>query len=88
LQRGKFLASGCIYCHSPHDWGATGTPIQAGMEGSGEQESYADLPGRSVPPNLTPDKETGAARADDMFARAIREGVGHDGQALFPLTPM
>jgi hypothetical protein len=50
------------------------------MEGSGEQEPYADLPSRIVAPNLTPDKETGAGTwTDDMFARAIREGVGHDG---------
>lgn len=88
LERGKYLASGCIYCHSPHDWSATGTPLQAGMEGSGEQQPYADLPGRIVAPNLTPDKETGAgSRTDDMFARAIREGAGHDGRALFPLMP-
>jgi len=54
----------------------------------GEQEPYADLPGRIVAPNLTPDKETGAAtRTDDVFARAIREGVGRDGRGLFPLMP-
>ena len=36
--------------------------------------------------NITPDKETGAGTwTDDMFARAIREGVGHDGRALYPL---
>jgi hypothetical protein len=34
-------------------------------------------------PNLTPDKETGIGNfTDDMIARAIREGVGHDGRAL------
>ena len=88
LERGKYLASGCIYCHSPHDWNAPSTPIQAGMEGSGEQEPYLDLPGKIIAPNLTPDKETGAGTwTDDMFARAIREGIGHDGRALFPLMP-
>src|SRR5207248_2143382 len=36
-------------------------------------------------PNLTPDPETGAAGtwSDDTLARAIREGIGHDGRALF-----
>ena len=88
LERGKYLTSGCMYCHSPHDWGAPGTPVQTGMEFSGEQEPYKDLPGKIVAPNLTPDKETGAGTwTDDMFARAIREGVGHDGRALFPLMP-
>jgi mono/diheme cytochrome c family protein len=58
------------------------------MEFSGEVEPYADLPGRIVASNLTPDKETGAGTwTDDMFARAIREGIGHDGRALFPLMP-
>jgi len=87
-ERGRYLAGGCLYCHSPHDWKAPGTPIVAGMEGSGEVEPYTDLPGRIVAPNLTPDKETGAGSwTDDMFARAIREGIGHDGRALFPLMP-
>jgi mono/diheme cytochrome c family protein len=88
LERGKYLTSGCIYCHSPHDWKAVDAPITAGMEGSGEVEPYDGLPGRIVAPNLTPDKETGAGTwTDDMFARAIREGIGHDGRALFPLMP-
>jgi cytochrome c553 len=88
LERGKYLASGCLYCHSQHDWSAPNAPITAGMEGAGEVEPYVDLPGRIVAPNLTPDKETGAGNwTDDMFARAIREGIGHDGRALFPLMP-
>src|SRR5947209_6415367 len=41
-----------------------------------------------VAPNITPDGETGAgAWTDDMLARAIREGIGHDGRALFPVMP-
>ena len=91
LERGKYIAnaqSGCIYCHSPHDWAAPGTPFVAGMEGSGDVQPYADLPGRIVAPNLTPDPETGAGTwTDDMLARAIREGIGHDGRALFPMMP-
>ena len=30
LERGRYIAtglSGCVYCHSPHDWTAPGTPI-------------------------------------------------------------
>ena len=91
LERGKYIAtalSGCIYCHSPHDWKAAGTPIVAGMEGAGATQPYADLPGKIVAPNLTNDKETGAGNwTDDMLARAIREGIGHDGRALFPEMP-
>ena len=91
LERGRYIAtalSGCIYCHSPHDWNAPGLPLVPGKEGSGEVLPYADLPGRVVAPNLTPDAETGVGRwSDDQLARAIREGVGHDGRALFPLMP-
>jgi len=90
LERGKYLANsiGCLYCHSQHDWSKRDDPILPGTEGSGEMLPYTDLPGRVVPPNLTPDNETGAGTwTDDMFARAIREGIGHDGRALFPMMP-
>ena len=91
LERGRYIAtalSGCIYCHSPHAWSAAETPVIAGKEGSGEVEPYANLPGRIVAPNLTPDQETGAGTwSDDQLVRAIREGIGHDGRALFPLMP-
>ena len=48
----------------------------------------SELPGKVISPNLTPDKETGAGNwTDDMLARAVREGIGHDGRTLFPLMP-
>jgi len=91
LERGRYIANvltGCMYCHTPHDWNAPGLPFLPGKEGAGEVEPYSDLPGRIVAPNLTPDPETGAGLwTDDQLARAIREGVGHDGRALFPLMP-
>lgn len=90
LQRGEYLASsiGCLYCHSPHDWSKRDDPILPGMIGAGQQLPYADLPGKVFAPNLTPDKETGAGNwTDDMLARAIREGIGHDGRALFGIMP-
>jgi len=91
LERGRYIAtalSGCLYCHSPHQWTAPGHPILAGMEGSGEELPYGGLPGRIVAPNLTPDPATGAGNwSDDQLARAIREGIGHDGRALFPIMP-
>jgi mono/diheme cytochrome c family protein len=92
LARGKYLATDvapCMDCHSPHDWTQHDAPIPPGMEGAGEDMSILKgLPGRVVAPNLTSDPETGIANwSDDMLARAIREGVGHDGRALFPLMP-
>jgi hypothetical protein len=91
LARGKYIAenvSGCMFCHTPHDWSALGTIATYPNLGSGEVIPLPDLPGRFVAPNLTPDKETGAGNwTDDQLARAIREGVGHDGRALFPFMP-
>ncbi len=91
LERGGYLAtavSGCLYCHSEHDWKAPGLPIIPGTEGSGEIIPEEGLPGRIVAPNLTPDPETGLGQwGDDEIARAIREGIGRDGRALFPMMP-
>src|SRR5580692_8712501 len=91
LERGRYIATGlssCVYCHSPHDWTSPDTPTVAGKEASGEVLPYTGLPGRVVAPNLTPDPETGAGSwTADQLARAIREGVGHDGRALFPSCP-
>lgn len=85
LERGRYLATaavGCVVCHSPRDRGQPGAPPVAGKEFAGA--ILADEPGyRLVAPNLTPDVATGAgAWTDDMLARAIREGVGHDGRGL------
>ncbi len=91
LARGEYLVRstlGCLECHSEHNWKAEGAPFIAGKEGAGQVFPLEGLPGRMVPSNLTPDPETGAGQwTDDQLARAIREGVGHDGRALFPLMP-
>lgn len=91
LARGKYLAegvSGCMSCHTPHDWSSRTSPVAAGNLGSGEEIPIKGLPGKIVAPNLTPDMETGAGSwTDDQLARAIREGVGHDGRALFTMMP-
>jgi mono/diheme cytochrome c family protein len=90
--RGKYIAehgSACVDCHSPHDWTQHDSPIPDGMEGAGEDFSIMKgLPGRVVAPNLTPDVETGSGSwSDDALARAIREGIGHEGRTLFPMMP-
>src|ERR1041385_4447142 len=90
LERGKYLANsiGCLYCHSPHDWSKPDDPILPGMAGAGQQLPYLDLPGKVFAPNLTPDKDTGAGDwTDDMLARGIREGYGHDGRGPFGRRP-
>ncbi len=91
LNRGRYLAvglAGCAGCHSQHDWSTHGAPIVPGTEGGGQWFDMPDLPGRVVAPNLTSDSATGAGTwSDDQLARAIREGIGHDGRPLFPMMP-
>src|ERR1700686_4748756 len=90
LDRGRYLVAltDCEGCHSPHNWNTHGAPVIPGKEAGGQWLDVPDLPGHIVAPNLTSDLETGAGGwTDDQFARAIREGIGHDGRALFPMMP-
>jgi mono/diheme cytochrome c family protein len=91
LARGRYLAEnlGCFECHGERDWTKHDAPLVEGTRGAGYADfPMAGLPGRVTPPNITPDPETGAGRwTDDMLARAIREGIGHDGRALYPFMP-
>jgi mono/diheme cytochrome c family protein len=91
LERGRYLftsLSGCDGCHSVHDWNTHGGPTLPGKEGVGQVMWFSDLPGRIVASNITPDPQTGSGNwTDDQLARAIREGIGHDGRALFPMMP-
>jgi len=88
LARGQYLAENlllCFDCHGQHDWSKHDAPLIAGTKGAGvDPFPLQGLPGKVVPRNITPDRETGAGTwTDDMLARAIREGIGHDGRALF-----
>jgi mono/diheme cytochrome c family protein len=91
LARGRYLANsvmGCTFCHTERDWSAPGGPRIESKWGAGQIFQDKNMPGTVVVPNLTPDAETGAGTwSDDQFARAIREGIGHDGRTLFPLMP-
>jgi hypothetical protein len=90
LERGTYLVrsvTGCLFCHSDLDTSVEGLPVKAGLAGAGRTIVAEDMPWLTAP-NLTPDQETGAGTwTDDMIARAIREGIGHDGRALFPFMP-
>ena len=90
LARGEYVVNnvtGCLYCHSELDWQSPGFPVRPGTEGKGRSFADEGLPWITAP-NLTPDQETGIGTwSDDTLARAIREGVSHDGRALFPIMP-
>ena len=91
LARGRYLVEGpahCFQCHSEVDYSKPGTqPLPGKKKGAGSifvEDGMSWL----VAPNITPDVETGAGSwSDEQFARAIREGIGHDGRRLFPVMP-
>jgi mono/diheme cytochrome c family protein len=76
-------------CHAEHDWTAHDAPVLPNTLGAGQDMNFLKgFPGKVYSMNITPDAETGAGSwSDDQLARAIREGVGHDGRALFPFMP-
>jgi mono/diheme cytochrome c family protein len=90
LERGRYLVEGplhCFACHSPRDPNSQVNAPLAEKKGAGKVFSDGKF-GLLVAPNITPDAETGAGLwTDDMIARAVREGIGHDGRALFPMMP-
>lgn len=93
LERGKYLVNNvaaCIGCHSPVQEDKPGDPPVDGRIGAGRDfgDWGPDVPFRLRAPNLTPDKETGiGAMTDGEVIRAMREGIGKDGRALFPQMP-
>ena len=91
LTRGEYLVNvvtNCMGCHSEHDWTAHDAPPVPGTLGSGQDMTVLKgFPGQVYAPNLTPDPTGAGNWTDDQLGRAIREGVGHDGRALFPFMP-
>jgi mono/diheme cytochrome c family protein len=90
LARGKYLTEGvmgCFGCHTKSNESLPGAPPVEAQLGAGCVFDEQEAPWLTVP-NITPDVETGVgAVSDDALARAIREGIGHDGRALFPIMP-
>jgi mono/diheme cytochrome c family protein len=92
IARGNYLVNSVVSC------GACHTPRVGGTWLGGERTD-AFLAGgsvfddreqgmRVVAPNISQDKETGiGAWTDDQIARAIRDGVSHDGRLLWPPMP-
>ncbi|WXL25801.1 c-type cytochrome [Ectopseudomonas mendocina] len=78
VARGRYLAQAadCVACHTAKD----GKPYAGGGE--------FELPfGKLYATNITPDTETGiGAWTDEQFVRAVREGVGSQGN-LYPAMP-
>src|SRR6516164_5030409 len=91
FERGKYLVNGivgCVDCHSEHDATQNGAPPKEGRQGAGVLFLQDPSLGILYAPNITSDRDTGIGNwTDDQIARAIREGIGGDGRALFPIMP-
>ena len=81
LARGKllFTVGDCVGCHTDKTGG--GTPLAVGRP--------LDTPfGRFYAPNISADKQNGiGAWSEAEFRRALRDGIGRDGEHLFPVFP-
>ena len=80
LARGEYLtrAADCAACHTAPG----GKPFAGGLA------FKLPMIGTLYSTNLTPDAETGiGAWSDEDFVRALHEGVGRDGEHLYPAFP-
>lgn len=79
LERGRYLATAgdCVACHTAPG----GQPFAGGL--------YMPTPfGDISTPNITPDKATGIGNwSDEQFYKAMHEGIGADGEYLYPVFP-
>jgi mono/diheme cytochrome c family protein len=92
LERGRYLTEnvlGCFDCHAKRDYTRFGAPVSGPLGGGGDCFGANErFPGTLCTSNISSDLETGiGAWTDGEIKRAIREGVGRDGQALFPIMP-
>lgn len=92
LERGKYLVESvavCFDCHSPLPQPLPPPGFAPEFKDKGAGRVFAEQGKfRVVASNITPDPATGAGTwTDDQLARAIREGIGHDGRTLFPIMP-
>ncbi|MDF2792357.1 MAG: rane-bound D-gluconate 2-dehydrogenase cytochrome c subunit [Pseudomonas orientalis] len=80
IEKGAYLARAgdCVACHTSHD---AGKPFAGGL-------GIASPIGTIYSTNITPDKQTGIGNwTYGEFERAVRRGIGHDGNALYPAMP-
>lgn len=88
VERGRYLVTviGCGDCHTP---GAlTGKPDMARFLGGGDVGFQLPDLGTFVPPNLTPDKETGLGKwTKKQIVTAFTTGKDPEGRSLAPIMP-
>jgi mono/diheme cytochrome c family protein len=79
IAKGKYLADAgdCVACHTKKG----GQPFTGGL--------YLSTPfGQLASPNITPDNDTGIGNwTDDQFYRALHQGIGANGEYIYPAMP-
>jgi len=88
VSRGAYLAkvTGCEGCHSAHD--AEGHVLPGRLMAGGDHPIRAGGGPGLVPPNITPDRDTGIGGWDvPAIAAAIRTGQTPDGRILSLAMP-
>lgn len=79
VRRGRYIAiaGDCVSCHTR----AGGQPFAGGL-------SFHTPFGVVYSPNITPDRKTGIGSwSEAQFERALRQGIGRDGEHLYPVFP-
>jgi mono/diheme cytochrome c family protein len=79
VRRGRYLAlaGDCISCHTR----AEGAPFAGGL-------AFHTPFGTVYSSNITPDPNTGIGRwSEAEFSRALRQGIGRNGEHLYPVFP-
>lgn len=80
ISKGAYLARAgdCVACHTSHNGGK---PFAGGL-------GIKSPIGTIYSTNITPDNKTGIGRwSYGDFERAVRRGIGHNGDALYPAMP-
>ena len=88
VTRGKYLVQlgGCTDCHTPGY--RSGKPDMARYLGGSDVGFATPGLGFFVPPNLTPDNETGLGTwTSEEIVTALQTGVRPDGRILSPVMP-
>lgn len=90
IERGRYLVRNVAPCAGCHGDTTQHAAMMAGADVplSGGYR-WPIPPGTIYARNITPDPETGIGRiSDGAIARALRNGVGHDGRVLLPFMEM
>ena len=90
ITRGRYVVRSLGPCAECHGAPGLAEAAQAGVDVLLSGGYVFDIPpGRFHVPNITSDAETGIGRiSDGAIARALRNGIGHDGRALLPFMEM